>query len=142
MYLEHGGEAARTAIMIYNATGSVMRFRLNHDIQGSAQTPFPETIDNGKWGLALHGKQQHASYASEGYAVYTVHYGAGQTCDVCFGFMAFVLGGRWVNVRHFLEAGKRYAPRLLTCGLVRSIVSPRQSCGVCLLKDVADCYRR
>lgn len=110
MHLQHGGDAARTAIMIYNATGSAMHFRLNHDIHGSAKTAFPKTIDNGKWGLALHVKQPWSLYGSEGYAVYTARNGAGQTCNVCFCFMTPFRGDRWANVRHYLGEGRGHPP--------------------------------
>lgn len=87
------GHGARTGIMIYNATGSLMKFRLNHDIHGSAKDSFP-AIANGKWGLVLHVKKPFSQYGSEGFMVYTARNGAGENCDVNMCFMTPFRGKR------------------------------------------------
>lgn len=80
------GHGARTAIMIYNATGSLIKLRFNHDIHGFVKGSFPDTIENGKWGLVLHVKTPYALYGSEGFVVYTAENRAGEKCNVnmCF----------------------------------------------------------
>lgn len=88
MHLACKGDRDRsTAITIYNATGSPMRFRLRHDIHGGPDGSFPTTIDNGKWEVVLHVRTPYALYGSEGYVVYTAQNGDGQACDVLLCFM-------------------------------------------------------
>lgn len=75
-------------MLVYNATGNSITFHEAKDWHGQIwQSPYPERIQNGQWGVFLHVKNFGAMTGSMAAAVYLGQAVSGDQCDYMMAWM-------------------------------------------------------
>jgi len=98
------GNGVSTLCLIYNATGSTLRYVADKDWYGFiCRTPYPTEIGNGQWAAFLHVHNTGASSGSEAAVVYRGTNGNGEERDLLLGWST--PWGPWNSNKAYCKIG-------------------------------------